>query len=213
MGISLEEPRVRQVLEHMHAEADRVDPPLLDRARGKTGADRAAMLAEAFIPVDADAGRLLYALARNARPGLTVEFGTSYGISTIYLAAAVRDRGGGLVVTTEMNADKASRAREYIDDAGLLEFVDLRQGDALETLVELEPDVSLLFLDGMKNLYVPVLKLVEPALQAGALVIGDDIDLFPEALASYLDYVRDAANGYASVRLPIGDGMELSARG
>ncbi len=213
MGISLEEPRIRRVLEHMHAEADRVDPPLLDRARGKIGADRAAMLAEAFIPVDADAGRLLYALARNARPGLTVEFGTSYGISTIYLAAAVRDRGGGLVVTTEMNADKASRAREYIDDAGLLEFVDLRQGDALETLVELEPDVSLLFLDGMKNLYVPVLKLVEPALQAGALIIGDDIDLFPEALASYLGYVRDAANGYASVRLPIGDGMELSARG
>ena len=74
------------------------------------------------------------------------------------------------------------------------------------------PSVTLVFLDGMKSLYLPVLKLLEPALGPGALVIGDDLALFPGPLQSYLAYVRDPANGYASVTIPIGDTMELSTR-
>jgi predicted O-methyltransferase YrrM len=200
------------VLDWMHADADRVDPPLLARAKGKSLAERAAVLREAFISVSPDAGRFLYTLVRAAQPGTVVEFGTSFGISTIYMAAAVRDRGGGAVVTTELLASKADRARQFIDEAGLSDFVDLRVGDALQTLQGLERDVAILFLDGAKDLYVPVLKLLEPALKAGALVIGDDIDLFPDALAAYLRYVRDPANGYVSVKVPIGDAMELSTK-
>jgi predicted O-methyltransferase YrrM len=196
----------------MHADADRLDPPLLARAKGKSLAERAVVLGEAFIPVSPDAGRFLYALVRAAQPGTIVEFGTSFGISTIYMAAALRDRGGGAVITTELLPSKAERARRYIHEAGLADFVNLRVGDALQTWRGLERDVTLLFLDGAKDLYVPVLKLLEPALNAGALVIGDDIDLFPDALASYLRYVRDPANGYVSVKVPIGDAMELSVR-
>ena len=110
----------------MHAAADHNDPPLLAKARGKHGADRAALLGDAFIPVSADAGRLLYVLARGAVPGTILEFGTSFGISTIYLAAAARDRGAGRVVTTEMHTGKAQRAREYIAAAGLADLVELR---------------------------------------------------------------------------------------
>jgi predicted O-methyltransferase YrrM len=196
----------------MHADADRVDPPLLARAKGKSLAERAAVLREAFIPVSPDAGRFLYTLVRAAQPGTVVEFGTSFGISTIYMAAAIRDRGDGRIITTELLASKADRARQFIDEAGLSDLVDLRVGDALQTLRGLERDVGLLFLDGAKDLYVPVLKLLEPALRSGALVIGDDIDLFPDALAAYLRYVRDSANGYVSVKVPIGDAMELSTR-
>jgi predicted O-methyltransferase YrrM len=212
MNAYLYHERVRRVLDGMHAEADRIDPPLQAQARGKVGAERHAFLDHAFIPVSPDAGRLLYALVRGAAPGTTVEFGTSFGISTIYMAAAVRDRGHGRVVTTELNVAKAERAREYIGEAGLLDVVDLRVGDALETLKDLAKDVSVLFLDGWKNVYLPVLHLVEPALQPGALVVADDLDLFPEVLGPYLDYVRDPANGYVSVTLPVGDAMELSAR-
>jgi predicted O-methyltransferase YrrM len=68
------------------------------------------------------------------------------------------------------------------------------------------------FLDGWKHLYLPCLKLLEPKLAPGALVIADDVDLFPDALAPYLDYVRDPANGYVSVKVPVGDALELSAR-
>lgn len=209
---TLDDPSVKRVLDGMHADADRVDPPLLARAKGKSLVQRAAVLREAFIPVSPDAGRFLYALVRAAQPGTVVEFGTSFGVSTIYMAAALRDRGGGRVVTTELLPSKADRARQYIDEAGLSNLVDLRVGDALQTLRGFERDVALLFLDGAKDLYVPVLKLLEPALKSGALVIGDDIDLFPDALATYLRYVRDPANGYVSVKVPIGDAMELSTR-
>jgi predicted O-methyltransferase YrrM len=61
-------------------------------------------------------------------------------------------------------------------------------------------------------LYLPCLKLLEPKLKAGALVIADDIDLFPDPLRAYLDYVRAATGGYVSVKIPIGDAMELSTR-
>ena len=209
---ALYDSRVHNVLEQMHAEADRVDPPLRAAAQGKEGAERAALLDRAFIPVDREAGRLLYTLVRGAASGTTVEFGTSFGISTIYMAAAVRDRGEGRVITTELNTFKAESAREYIRAAGLLDVVDLRVGDALETLEGLSGDVSVVFLDGWKNLYLPVLRLLEPVLQPGALVAADDLDLFPTALAEYLGYVRDPAHGYVSVTLPVGDAMELSVK-
>jgi predicted O-methyltransferase YrrM len=212
MRSSLDDPNVRRVLDGMHAAADRIDPPLLAKAKGKSLAERAQMLSEAYIPVSPDAGRFLYVLVRGSRPGTVVEFGTSFGISTIYMAAALRDRGAGKVITTELLTQKADRAREYITEAGLSDLVELRIGDALKTLQGLERNVTVAFLDGAKNLYLPVLRLLEPALLPGALVIGDDLDLFPEALAPYLTYVRGPANGYVSVKVPIGDAMELSTR-
>jgi predicted O-methyltransferase YrrM len=212
MPTSLDAPRVRRVLDDMHATADRNDPPLLAKARGKQGAERAALLGEAFIPVSADAGRLLYTVARGAAPGTFLEFGTSFGISTIYLAAAARDCGASRVITTEMLPAKADRAREYIAAAGLADMVEFRVGDALETLKDLKRDVSVAFLDGWKEIYLPLLRVIEPALLPGAFVIGDDLDLFPDVLRDYLAYVRNTANGYVSVMLPIGDAMELSVR-
>ena len=151
-------------------------------------------------------------LVRRASPGTTVEFGTSIGISTIYMAAAVRDRGAGRVITTELLQSKADRAREYIGEAGLLDVVDLRVGDALETLKDLDADVTVLFLDGWKDLYLPLLKQIEPKLAPGAFVAADDIHLFPDALKAYLDYVREPKNGYVSVTFPEGDAVELSVR-
>ncbi len=212
MSSTLDDPRVRQVLDGMHADADRNDPPLLEKARGKHGAERAALLDDAFIPVAADAGRLLYVLARGAAPGTFVEFGTSFGISTIYLAAAVRDRGTGRVITTELHPGKAERARGYVTAAGLADLVEFRVGDALDTVKDVTSGVSVAFLDGWKEAYLPFLRQLEPALAPGALVIADDLDLFPDALREYLAYVRAPGHGYVSVMLPVGDAMELSVR-
>jgi predicted O-methyltransferase YrrM len=212
MTSALHDARVRGLLERLHMTADSNDPPLIAKTKGKSNEERAAILGDAFIPVDRQSGQLLYTLARSSAPGTIVEFGTSFGISTIYLAAAVRDRGEGSVITTEIHTGKAERAREYISEAGLLDVVDLRVGDALETLKPVDSDVSLVFLDGWKPLYLRVLHLLEPALQPGALVAADDIHLFPEALAPYLAYVRDPANGFVSVTFPVGDAMELSTR-
>jgi predicted O-methyltransferase YrrM len=212
MSSYLFDENVQRLLTDLHAEADRTDPPLLAKAEGKELEERITLLDEAFIPVSPDAGRFLYALARGCAMGDVVEFGTSFGISTIYLSAAIRDRGFGRVITTELHAGKASKAHQHIAQTGLANFVDLRVGDALETLKVLRNPVSLVFLDGWKNLYKPLLHLLEPALAPGAMVVADDLDLFPEVLEPYLTYVRNPANGYVSVKVPIGDAMELSAR-
>ena len=209
---SLHDPVVSRVLGALHSQADTVDPPLLANMGDQTDDQMADLLEHAFIPVSPDAGRFLYTLARAAKPGTVVEFGTSFGISTIYLAAAIRDRGEGTVITTELHSGKAQKARENFRAAGLLDCIDLREGDALKTLRDLAGGVTLLFLDGWKNLYLPVLKLLEPALDPGAMVVADDLDLFPEVHKPYLAYVRDPGNGYVSVEVPIGDRLELSVR-
>ena len=114
MTSSLSSSRIARLLDTLHAESELVDPPLLADAEGKDLPERTALLDKAFIPVSEDAGRFLYTLVRGAAPGRVVEFGTSFGISTIYMAAAVRDRGTGSVITTELHTGKADQAREYL---------------------------------------------------------------------------------------------------
>ena len=212
MTSSLHDPGVCRVLDQLHSQADAVDPPLLARMGDRPDDEMAHVLDHAFIPVPPVVGRLLYTLARAIPSGTVVEFGASHGISAIYLAAAVRDRGEGTVITTELHPGKAKAARENLRAAGLLDYVDLREGDALETLKGMARGVTLLFLDGWKKLYLPVLKLLEPALAPGALVAADDLDLFPEVHKPYLAYVRNPGSGYVSVEVPIGDRLELSVR-
>ena len=103
-----------------------------------------------------------------------VEFGTSFGISTIHLAAAVRDNGAGRVISTELNAAKAAQARANLAEAGLSDRVTILEGDARETLAAVPGPVGFVLLDGWKGLYLPVLRLLEPRLAPGALVLADD---------------------------------------
>src|SRR6266481_894751 len=210
---------VTRVLDRLFRSAEETDGIILSHARSeaeKRGAandsDLADLFTEAFLPVPREMGELLYILARSQSSRTIVEFGTSFGISTIYLASAVRDNGGGRVITTELNTNKARRARENLDEAGLADLVEIREGDALLTLRDLDAWIDMLLLDGWKNLYLPVLRCVESRLRPGALVIADDLDIFPEAHKAYLEYVRHSVNGYFSVEIPLGDRIELSLR-
>jgi predicted O-methyltransferase YrrM len=215
---SLDSQPVAAVLERLFKAAEETDPQIQERIRSESPGgvrDEALarkLLGSAYIPVSPEGGRLLYILARSSGGRNIVEFGTSFGISTIHLAAAARDAGNGRVISAEIHPEKIKQARRNLGDAGLDRYVELREGDALKTLARLEETVDLLFLDGWKELYLPVLKLVEPRLRTGSLVVADDILLFPEAMKPYLGYVRDPANGYTSVEFPVGDGMELSLR-
>jgi predicted O-methyltransferase YrrM len=164
-----------------------------------------------FMAVAPEVGRLLYLLVRGRRPALVVEFGTSFGLSAIHIAAALRDNGLGHLVTTEQSASKASRAAQYLTEAGLSDLVEIRQGDAFQTLAGID-GVELLLLDGWKQLYLPLLRQLEPALSPGCLVIADDILSMADQLGPYLAYVRDPANGYISCQIPVDDGLELSLR-
>ena len=165
-------------------------------------------MAGVYMPISAQGGNLLYALIRASRPETVVEFGTSFGISTIYLAAAVADNGTGRVVTTESSESKIAAARENFREAGVADVVTVLAGDALETLGEVSGPIGVVLLDGWKDLYVPVLKMLEPKLVPGAIVVADDTQM--ASLKGYLEYVREPANGYVTVAFPVEDNMEIS---
>jgi len=217
---------VATVLKRLFQEAKIADGPLMERFRnGEVTQDELSKLLEAeakdyrkvyrqyvdnFLNVSADFGRFLYMCARARKAKRIVEFGTSFGISTIHLACALRDGGGGQLIGTELEPTKAQRARENLAAAGLADLVDIRVGDALETLKEgIDGDVDVVLLDGAFSLYLPVLKLLEPHLRDGAFVISDNA---MEQAPGYLDYVRNPQNGYLSLALPFdaGRGNELT---
>jgi predicted O-methyltransferase YrrM len=159
------------------------------------------------LAVSREAGVLLYMLARGCGARTIVEFGTSFGISTLYLAAALQDNGGGHLITTEFEPSKVERARNNLLAGGLVDLVEIRVGDALQTLsVDLPETIDLLLLDGAKSLYPEILGLVESRLRPGAFILADDADHSPE----YLAWVRSPANGYLSV--PFAEDIELSIR-
>jgi len=208
-------PPVRTVLDRLFAAAALDDnAPLRPIPGGSlasaTAQERADALEALYLPISARGGDLLYTLVRASRPETIVEFGTSFGISTLYLAAAVTDNGTGRVFGTEMNTAKIAAARANLDEAGLSDVVTILAGDARETLAGIPGPIGLVLLDGWKDLCLPVLRLLEPQLASGALVVADDITL--PTMANYLDYVRDPANGYVSVAFPVEDGMEVSCR-
>ena len=146
-------------------------------------------------------------LARSAKARSIVEFGTSFGISTLHLAAALRDNGGGKLITTEFEASKIARARDNLAAGGVIDLVEIRAGDALQTLkADLPETIDLLLLDGAKGLYPDVLALVEDRMRPGAFVVADDADASPD----YLARVRSARHGYLST--PFGDDVEVSMR-
>jgi len=190
------------------AVADLSDEEQARLIRSKTDyLDFYGRLKNAPLPISRETGVLLYMLARSCGARTIVEFGTSFGISTLHLAAALRDNGGGLLITSEFEPSKVTRARDNLTAGGLIDLVDIREGDALRTLsVDLPETVDLLLLDGAKALYPEILSLVESRLRPGALIIADNTDYSPE----YLARVRSPANGYMST--PFGEDVELSMR-
>ena len=166
-----------------------------------------SQLKDFALPVSRDTGRLLYMLARATRASAIVEFGTSFGISTLHLAAALRDNGGGQLITSEFEPSKIARARSNLAAGGLADLVEIREGDALETLASGLPDaIDLLLLDGAKPLYLDVLQRVESRLRPGAVIIADNADHCPD----YLTYVSTPGNSYLSMAFT--DDVELSIR-
>jgi len=159
------------------------------------------------LAVSPETGMMLYMLARATGARAIVEFGTSFGVSTLHLAAALRDNGAGQLISTEFEPSKVARARENLAAAGLSDLVEIREGDAIETLARDLPDtIDLVLLDGAKPLYPSILSLIEKRLRIGAFIVADNADWCPE----YLAIVRSPAGGYLSV--PFAADVELSMK-
>jgi predicted O-methyltransferase YrrM len=218
MLTTLQDPRVASALERMYAESAeqfsrlRDNRDMFDRLANADAQERADALSEFYLPVTPEAGRLLYSLVRATRPNTIVEFGMSLGISAIHLAAAVRDNGTGRVVTTELSAAKVAAAKKTFGETGLDDLITVLEGDALATLADLDGPVEFVLLDGWKELYLPVVKLLEPRLTPGALIVADNTSM--DDTKPYLDHVRNQENGYVSVNFAArdSDSMEITCR-
>jgi predicted O-methyltransferase YrrM len=220
---ALLDPRAAGVLRRLHSANDRQLPRILLRLAGdlpalalgrprRSSAAAAEGFDDAFLALGREQAAYCYAQARAVRARRVVEFGTSFGVSTIWLAAAVRDNGGGTVIGTEMVPAKAERARAHVREAGLTDQVDIRTGDALKTLRDLDGPVDLMLNDGFPDAALDVLRLVAPHLRTGAVVITDNVGVMRGDYADYVAWIRDPAHGFISVRVPYKGGTEFSVR-
>lgn len=177
----------------------------------KGGMEKLNDRAEDYFAVSRDFGKFLYATARACKAKRIVEFGTSMGVSTIHLAAALKDNGGGEVIGTEFVASKAERARANLEAASLADLVDIRVGDARQTLRDIDGEIDMVLLDGAFTQYLEILRLLEPKLKPGTVILAENA--FEEA-DGYIPYIHNPANGYVAQALPInqGRGNEFAVR-
>ncbi|WP_240782267.1 O-methyltransferase [Escherichia sp. E2586] len=156
-------------------------------------------------------GELIYLLCRAMKATRVVDFATSVGMSALYFAAAMKDNGGGLVIGSEMVREKAEVASRNLAEAGLTSFVDIRVGDARETLKDLGGPVDFILIDGFPladgpSLARKVTEIVAPQLRVGGYILNDNAE------PDFLSYVRDPQNGFISITLPIKRGTELALK-
>ena len=220
----LADDRVATVLRRLHRQADRQTPGLilhylpqlprllLGRPIPFREEQIAGYYADKYLPLEPAQAAFCHLTARALGARTIVEFGTSFGLSTIWLAAAVRDNGGGRVVGTELVPEKAEQAGRNVAEAGLADFVEIRVGNALETLLNDPENVDLLLNDGFPMLAQPIVELVGPRMRPGGVVITDNVGTFRANYRDYVRYMRDARNGFRSVVVPFKAGTEYSVR-
>jgi predicted O-methyltransferase YrrM len=220
----LDDPGLERMLADLHARSDEqlaairsfharhandAHPPTDDEIR--------IFRSDKFVALDCDKAEFCYQLCRANDARRVVEAGTSYGISTLYLAAAVRDNilaagGAGMVIGTEYEPRKASAAREHFEAAGLSQYIDLREGDLRETLRQIDGPVDFMLVDIWIGMARPALELVSPHLRPGAIVICDNTAQYRSEYADYFAFLDNLVNGFRTMTLPFDGGLELSVR-
>ena len=218
----IDDPELERMLAALHArsdgqvavlknfEASRAGSPLGEDAIREFRSDK-------LVALDRDKAEFCYQLCRATDARRIVEIGTSFGVSTLYLAAAVRDNvraagGSGLVIGTEYEPAKASAARNHFEQAGLGDFIDLRVGDLRQTLGSLDGPVDFMLVDIWIAMARPALELVAPRLKRGAIVVCDNTAQYRGEYAEYFAFLADPANGFRTMTLPFDGGLELSVR-
>jgi predicted O-methyltransferase YrrM len=217
----LRDPELERLLAGLHARSDEQVAALrsyaeqAEEAQPPAASEVKAFLSDKLVALDRDKAEFCYQLCRSNNARRIVEIGTSYGVSTLYLAAAVRDNiratgGDGAVIGTEYEPEKARAARAHFEQAGLSGFIELREGDLRETLTGIVGPVDFMLVDIWIPMARPALELVTPRLRSGAIVVCDNTDKYRSDYADYFSFLK--ANGFRTMTLPFDGGLELSVR-
>ena len=220
----LNDPKLESLLDCLHAQSDteveEIDNYFAQRRRVGTldlekpyDDELNLFLSDKMVALDRDKGEFCYQLCRSIGASRIVEAGTSFGISTMYLAAAVRDNQfkKGVVIGTEHEPAKVKIALQNFEKAGLSEFIDLREGDLRQTLKEVGGSVDFMLVD-IWNVALPALELVSSNLRPGAIVICDNTTVSAEAYRGYFKFVNDPKNQFRTMTVPFRGGLELTVR-
>lgn len=201
--------RTLNTLNRMHSEASRQGFTIMKGlAKGIFRPLTPEDMKDAYIALSREQGEYVYDLLLQRDAKHIVEFGTSFGISTLYLGAAARETGGK-AITTELLPEKCRVAQQNFEEAGLENWIELREGDALETLKDVDEGIDFLLMDGWNDLYLPLIKILEPKFKKGTLIYTDNAS-FPSA-KPFLNYITSNPLKYKTMR--IGEskgGSELS---
>ena len=223
MPSPLNDPGLERFLADLHAQSDaqtaQIEAYIGQRAQrgdlnmSRFDQDMHRFFADKMVTLDRDKAELCYVLCRALRAANVVEAGTSFGVSTLYLAAAVRDNksANGKVIATEYEPAKAAKARSNFAQAGLADYIELREGDLRETLQEIKEPVDFMLID-IWDVALPALRLVAPHLRPGAIVACDNTTAFPDYYVDYFAFVNDPANRLRTMTLPFAGGFEVSVR-
>lgn len=162
-----------------------------------------------YLPISQEQGAFFFQTIVENKFQSIVEFGTSFGISTLFLAAAAKETGGK-VITTELLPSKVKTAVKNFQKADLESFIEVREGDAIKTLANFNQPIDFLMLDGWKNLYLPLFKQLEPLFHRDTIVYADNVDMVDSQ--PFLDYVYSKASVYSARKIHQGKGELIVCR-
>ena len=224
MGSLLNDPKLEALLDRLHAQSDAEvgETDAYFETREREGSldydnfcdqDMHRFLSDKMVALDRDKAEFCYQLCRSLRATRVVEAGTSFGISTLYLAAAVRDNQveNGVVIGTEHEPKKAEVARKNFKEAGLGDYIDLREGDLRETLLDVGGPVDFMLVD-IWDVALPALEIVAPSLRSGAIVVCDNTTVDVAEYRDYFKFVNDPGNRFRTMTVPFQGGFELTVR-
>jgi caffeoyl-CoA O-methyltransferase len=148
--------------------------------------------------------------SRSAKRG--VEVGSASGFGAMNMGIAF-ERTGGHLYTLEIDPARVEETRQNLRKVGLETTVSVVEGDALKTLPTLTGEFDFVFLDALKQDYMKYLKLIEPKLKPGAVIVADNVIVSEKAMADFLAYVQTSPN-FDTVIIRAssekGDGMSVS---
>jgi len=224
MTSPLNDPKLEVLLNRLHTQSDvQIDETdaYFERREQETTLDQDdyydqdmhRFLSDKMVALDRDKGEFCYLLCRSLRARRVVEAGTSFGVSTLYLAAAVRDNQveDGVVIGTEFEPRKIDIARTNFEEAGLNEFIELREGDLRETLQDISSPVDFMLVD-IWEVARPTLELVSASLRPGAIVACDNTAVDANEYRDYFEFVNDPRNRFRTMTVPFNGGFELTVR-